>query len=52
MQEFLQKCSTKVPDFRGIKFTSKDLYEGAKCLRTKDANGDLFDILYGCDEVR
>jgi len=50
MHEFLQKCSTRVPDFRGIKFTSKDLYEGAKCLRTRDGNGDLFDILYGCDE--
>jgi len=50
MTEFLEKSRTAVPDLRGIKFTSKDLYEGAKCLRTKDANGDLYDMLYGCDE--
>ena len=50
MQEFLEKCRSAVPDLRGIKFTSKDLYEGAKCLRTKDASGDVYDMLYGCDE--
>jgi len=49
MQEFLERCR-ELPDFRGIKFTSKDLFEGAKCLRTADAKGNPYDILYGCDE--
>ncbi|GFR59026.1 N-acetylneuraminate lyase [Elysia marginata] len=50
MEEFLHKARDKVPNLRGIKFSSKDLYEGARCLRTKDANGHNFDILFGSDE--
>ncbi|KAK3733400.1 hypothetical protein RRG08_004826 [Elysia crispata] len=50
MEEFLHKARDQIPNLRGIKFSSKDLYEGFKCLRTKDAKGHNFDILFGCDE--
>lgn len=50
MEEFLIKAKDRIPNLRGIKFSSKDLYEGARCLRTKDAKGHHFDILFGCDE--
>ncbi|CAL1535529.1 unnamed protein product [Lymnaea stagnalis] len=50
MEQFLNKSRNVIPNLRGIKFSSKDLYEGCRCLRTLDANGDNYDLLFGCDE--
>ncbi|GFN92541.1 N-acetylneuraminate lyase [Plakobranchus ocellatus] len=50
MEEFLLKARDVIPNLRGIKFSSKDLFEGSKCLRIKDSRGNNFDLLYGCDE--
>ncbi|XP_059160468.1 N-acetylneuraminate lyase B-like [Physella acuta] len=50
MEQFLVRSRHVIPTLRGVKFSSKDLYEGSRCLRTSDAQGNLFDILFGCDE--
>lgn len=48
MGVFLNKVVGKIPNFVGIKFTSKNMEEGGRALK---ANGGKFAVFLGCDQV-
>lgn len=47
MISFLEKISTMLPNFAGIKYTHEDFMDFQLCLNFKDR---AYDILWGCDE--
>lgn len=47
MSEFLSKGKDQIPTLSGIKFTSNDLDEGAKCLRVHEE----LTVFLGADTV-
>ncbi|KAK7092100.1 N-acetylneuraminate lyase B-like [Littorina saxatilis] len=50
MEQFLLAGRDVIPTLRGIKFSDKDLVQMCACLRTKDARGRNFNIVFGSDE--
>ncbi|KAK0061192.1 N-acetylneuraminate lyase [Biomphalaria pfeifferi] len=50
MEQFLIKSRNVISNLRGIKFSSKDLYEGSRCLRTLNSKGENYELLFGSDE--
>ncbi|HCS52809.1 dihydrodipicolinate synthase family protein [Rubinisphaera sp.] len=48
MVEFLKLGSDRIPNLRGIKFTSLNVFEYQSCL---EFAGDRFEILWGLDEM-
>ncbi len=48
MEAFLDVASTRLPTLRGLKFTSKDLFEFGRCVVH---SGGRYQIIYGADEV-
>jgi dihydrodipicolinate synthase/N-acetylneuraminate lyase len=52
MSTFMEKCASKVPTFAGIKFTSSDLQELAKCIQVcKKHESKNLRVFLGCDDV-
>ncbi|KAH9514158.1 hypothetical protein Btru_030442 [Bulinus truncatus] len=50
MEKFLIKSRHVVPSLRGIKFSSKDLYEAGRCVRVQNSKGVNYELLFGSDE--
>lgn len=51
MVEFLQKAGPKIPNFVGLKFTSRDCGEAGNCMLLTRPNGNPFNFLFGSDET-
>lgn len=49
MGDFLNAVVDKIPNFVGIKYTSKDMEQGYRALK---ANGGKFAVFLGCDQVK
>ena len=48
MADFIEIAGSRIPNFRGVKFSSPTLAEFDRCRR---ASGGRFDILFGVDEM-
>ncbi|WP_432800210.1 dihydrodipicolinate synthase family protein [Poriferisphaera sp. WC338] len=48
MTKYIEFAKQRIPTFRGIKFSAKDLYEMNLCLQMND---DACSIYFGCDEM-
>lgn len=48
MPEFVMAATAKIPNFKGLKFTSNDLSEGAQVLRSLKEGQEMF---LGADTV-
>ena len=48
MEEFLEVGGPRLPTLRGIKYTSKDLFEFGRCVV---AQAEKYQIIYGSDQV-
>ncbi len=46
--DFLEMAAARMPTFRGIKFTSQNVFEFQSCVEAAD---DRFEILWGLDEM-
>ena len=51
MQKLLPAASAKIPNFVGLKFTSRDCAEAGSCTRLKRSNGKPYTFYFGSDEV-
>lgn len=51
MVEFLKKAGEKIPNFVGLKFTSRDCAEAGNCMLLRRPNGKPFNFLFGSDET-
>lgn len=53
VEDFLKAASEIIPNFAGIKFSSKDLVDMIGCVHVKAPNRDegRYNLMYGCDEV-
>ena len=49
MEEFLEVGGPRLPTLRGLKYTSKDLFEFGRCVIHQ---AEKYQIIYGADEVR
>ncbi len=48
MEEFLEVGGPRLPTLRGLKYTSKDLFEFGRCVIHQ---AEKYQIIYGADEV-
>ena len=51
MQKLLPAAAAKIPNFVGLKFTSRDCAEAGSCTRLKRSNGKPYTFYFGSDEV-
>ena len=51
MVELMKKASERIPNFVGLKFTSRDCAEAGSCLLLKRPNGKPFKFFFGSDET-
>ena len=51
MVELLKKAPQKIPNFVGLKFTSRDCAEAGSCLLLKKPDGTPFNFFFGSDET-
>ena len=48
MEDFLDQAGPRLPTLRGLKYTSKDLFEFGRCVTSQ---AEKYQIIYGSDEV-
>merc|ERR1711953_809040 len=51
MQKLLPAAAAKIPNFVGLKFTSRDCAEAGSCTRLKRSNGKPYTFFFGSDET-
>jgi len=51
MVQLMKKASERIPNFVGLKFTSRDCAEAGSCLLLKRPNGQPFRFFFGSDET-
>jgi len=51
MQKLLPAAAAKIPNFVGLKFTSRDCAEAGSCTRLKRSNGKPYTFYFGSDET-